>query len=87
MGKGQRVQTDRNGVFGPPSRWLGNRLLVVMVALAVLLLLLVLFVADNFVLIEVRLVVTRIQMRLAWALIIAFLLGILAGIAISRLRP
>ena len=65
---------------------LTNRMLLALVASAMFLGLLVLFVADNFVLIEVRLVVTRVQMRLAWALIVAFLAGVAFGVAISRLR-
>jgi uncharacterized integral membrane protein len=44
---------------------------------------LVLFVADNFVLIEVRLLNLSTEMRLAWALLIAFLAGAAIGIAIG----
>lgn len=41
--------------------------------------LLVLFIAENFLTVEVRLIVGRVQTRLAWALIIAAVLGFLTG--------
>ena len=41
--------------------------------------LLVLFIAENFLTVEVRLIVARIETRLAWALIIAAVLGFLTG--------
>lgn len=72
---------DNGGRIG--RRLLTNRRLVGLVVAACLSALLVLFVLDNFVLIEIRLVNLRIQMRLAWAIIISVLggaaLGFLAG--------
>lgn len=64
-------------------RLITNGRLVGLVVTAFLSILLVLFVLDNFVLIEIRLGNARIQMRLAWAIIISVLgglgLGFLAG--------
>ncbi len=73
------------GMSGRPRR-LTNRRLVWLAFAAVTLASLVLFVADNFVLIEIRLVVTRIQVRLAWALLAAFALGAASALAIDRAR-
>ncbi len=47
---------------------------------------LVFFVADNFVLVEVRLFTFQRQMRLAWALLIAFAVGALFGAIAARRR-
>jgi len=55
------------------------RRLLGLVAVAVLLVALVFFVADNFVLVQIRLFTLRIQARLAWALIVPLLLGGLIG--------
>jgi len=64
-------------------RLITNGRLFGLVIAALLSILLVLFVLDNFVLIEIRLVNARIQMRLAWAVLISVLaggaLGFLAG--------
>lgn len=43
------------------------------------LILLVLFIAENFLTVEVRLILGRVETRLAWALIIAAVLGFLTG--------
>lgn len=66
-------------------RLLTNRRLVWLMLAALVLGTLVLFVADNFVLIEIRLLVTRVRMRLAWALIAAFLLGGVSVLVLGRL--
>lgn len=71
---------------GKGRRLLTNRRLLGLVVAAVLFSLLVLFVADNFVLIEIRLVNIRIQMRLAWALLIAVLVGLAIGFLAGRYR-
>ncbi len=74
--------------MGDNGKRMGRRLitngrLFGLVVAALLSILLVLFVLDNFVLIEIRLANARIQMRLAWAIIISVLggvgLGFLAG--------
>jgi uncharacterized integral membrane protein len=57
-----------------------------LVALAVALALLVIFVAENFNIVEVRLLVVKTETRLAWALIIAGGLGFVAGLLLPRLR-
>jgi uncharacterized membrane protein YoaK (UPF0700 family) len=56
------------------------------VATTVLLGLFTLFVADNFVLVDVRIITIDIQMRLAWALLIPAIGGFVLGYLISRLR-
>lgn len=57
-----------------------------LVAVAVLLGLLVLFVGENFAPVEVRLIVWRTETRLAWALLAAGGVGFLAGLLLPRLR-
>ena len=64
---------------------LTTRRLLWIIGIATFLALVVLFVADNFVLVQVRLVNLRIEMRLAWALLITFLLGTLAGLLLAWL--
>jgi len=51
---------------------------------AILLVLLIFFIAENFVLVEIRLIVTRIQVRLVWALLVTFLVGALIGVLLGR---
>jgi uncharacterized integral membrane protein len=72
---------DDNG-----RRMLTNRRLAWLVVAALLAVLVMLFVADNFVLIEVRFFNRGIQMRLAWAMIIPLLLGGSIGYLWGRLR-
>lgn len=72
--------TDRR-----PRTILTTKRLLWLVGVAIFLALVVLFVADNFVLIEVRLLNLRIEMRLAWALLITFLLGTLSGLLLAWL--
>ena len=55
-------------------------------AVACALVLVVTFVAGNFVLVEVRLWGLNVEMRLAWAVVIAAALGFAAGILYSRSR-
>ena len=66
---------------GWPRRWTPR-----VVAWAAVLALLVLFVAENFVVVEVRLVLWRAEVRLAWALLLAGALGFLLGWLLPRLR-
>ncbi len=56
--------------------WIGT---VRLVAWAVVLALLVLFVAENFAPVEVRLIAWEREIRLAWALLIAGALGYVLG--------
>ncbi len=67
-----------------PSR--ATRAVIWLVLVATGLALLVFFVADNFVLVEVRLFTFQRQMRLAWALLIAFAVGALFGAIAARRR-
>lgn len=74
-------QADR-----PQRTFLTLRRLGALVAIAVVLGALALFVADNYVVVGVRLMNLRIEMRLAWALLLAFLLGGVAGYAVAWRR-
>lgn len=60
---------------------LTNRRVGLLVAAAIVLGLCAFFVADNFVLVEVRIFTFELQVRLAWALVIAFWLGAVSGVA------
>ncbi|MGN6485317.1 MAG: LapA family protein [Thermomicrobiales bacterium] len=62
-----------------PRPFLTWRRLLVLVAVAILLVALVVFMADNFVLVQIRIFTLRIQARLAWALLVPLLLGIGLG--------
>lgn len=57
-----------------------------LVLAAVVVGILVLFIAENFVRVEVRLILVRVETRLAWSLLLAGLLGLIAGVLIPRLR-
>jgi hypothetical protein len=73
------------GTVGKTRTILTTRRLLWLVGIATFFALVVLFVADNFVLIEVRLLTLRIEMRLAWALLFAFLFGGAHGLLFGRL--
>jgi uncharacterized integral membrane protein len=72
------------GTEGKTRTILTTRRLLWLVGIATFFALVVLFVADNFVLIEVRLFGLRIEMRLAWALLFAFLFGGVQGLVLGR---
>ena len=55
-----------------------------LVTLATALALVVLVIAENFVVVEVRLVARAVETRLAWALLIAGGLGIAVGLLLPR---
>ena len=63
---------------------LTNRRVAGLVAVAALFALLAVFVADNFVLTQVRLFTVTFQVRLAWALVIAFVSGAVIGALLAR---
>jgi hypothetical protein len=67
--------------------WLSVKGIGCLWLIALVLVAFVLFVADNFVLVEVRLGNLRIQARLAWVVIIAFglggVIGVIAGWVVS----
>ena len=44
------------------------------------------FVADNFVMVETRLIVWKFETRLAWSLLLAAVLGFWIGLQTGRLR-
>jgi uncharacterized integral membrane protein len=52
--------------------------------LAIVLALVVIFVAENFVVIELRLITMAVQVRLAWAVLIAAGLGVVIGLLLPR---
>jgi len=57
-----------------------------LVVSAAVLVLLVFFVAENFEVVEVRLILWQSKLRLAWALLFAGALGFAAGWLLSWLR-
>lgn len=73
------------GTVGKTRTILTNRRLLWLVGIATFFALVVLFVADNFVLIQVRILALHIEMRLAWALLFAFLFGGAHGLVLGRL--
>ena len=77
-GEGRQSSTPNEGQE-PAHRFLSGRRLGVLVGLAVVLALLAFFVADNFVLVQVRVFTVRIQARLAWVMVMPFVLGIGIG--------
>lgn len=70
---GETRQQRRNWTF---------RLIVWALVVAIL----ALFIAENFNIVEVRLIVIRVEIRLAWALLLASGLGFVAGLLVPRLR-
>lgn len=64
---------------------LSNRRIGILIALAVLMAAMVFFVADNFVLIDVRFFTIEVQMRLPWLVLMTFGAGILSGVGLSWL--
>ena len=81
---------EEGAVIGTSERkggqLLTTRRMLALVATAVLLGLLTLFVADNFVLVDVRIIAIDIQMRLAWALLIPAIGGFALGYLTRHLR-
>jgi len=57
-----------------------------LVVAAIILATLVVFIAENFVVVEVRLIVWRTDIRLAWALLLASLLGFSLGLLVALIR-
>jgi uncharacterized integral membrane protein len=70
----------------PEERRARRNWTVRLIVLAVVLALLVVFVAENFSEVEVRLFVTKERTRLAWALLIASTLGFVIGYITARAR-
>ncbi len=68
----------------PRKSILTNRRVLRLAGLAALVALLAFFVADNFVLTEVRLFTVTFQVRLAWVVVIAFGSGAIAGGLVAR---
>lgn len=68
------------------KQFLTNRRMLWLVGLALFLALLVLFIADNFVLVEMRLFTLRIRARLAWLLLVSLLIGIALGLSVGSMR-
>lgn len=59
--------------------------MVWLVLAAALMVLLTLFIAANYVLVEVRLIIWEGQVRLAWALVVAWFAGVILTLAATRL--
>lgn len=68
----------------PREPILTNRRIAALVIIAIVLAFLALFVADNFVLVEIRLVNLHIRARLAWAVLLPFAFGAVAGYLAGR---
>jgi uncharacterized integral membrane protein len=68
----------------PESPW--RRWTPRLVIAAVLLALLAIFIAQNYVTVEVRILFWSTEMRLAWTLLLATLIGIVVGWLLPRRR-
>jgi len=68
----------------PP--WLSWRWTITLALAAVCFTLITVFVAENFVVVKVRLIFFRVETRLAWSLLFAATLGFLLGLLTARLR-
>ncbi len=81
------MRRDDTGPSGPEAsrRWTRGtlRLAIAAVALAGV----ALVVVDNFVLIEVGVIVRRAEVRLGWALAAAVLVGFVLGVAFASTTP
>ncbi len=75
-----------NDVKAGARRMVTNRALAWFVGTALFLVLLIFFIAENFVLVEIRQIVTRVEVRLAWALLVAFLIGGVTGVLLGGVR-
>jgi uncharacterized integral membrane protein len=72
--------------MGHEQRKVGGNWTLRLPLAALLLALSVIFVAENFVVVEVRFFIWRTDARLAWALLIAGALGFGLGLLTPRLR-
>jgi uncharacterized integral membrane protein len=72
---------DESPASRRPRNWT-LRLVIWAIAMVAL----VVFVAENFIIVEVRLLAWRVDIRLAWALVLAALLGFVIGLLAPRLR-
>lgn len=63
--------------------FLTNRRIGTLVGIALFMAACVFFVADNFVLIDVRFFTIYVQMRLPWLVLITFVVGIASGVGLS----
>ncbi|MGQ9573488.1 MAG: hypothetical protein ACUVX1_16560 [Chloroflexota bacterium] len=57
-----------------------------LVLLAIALGLIVVFIAENFVLVDIRLIFVKVETRLAWGLLLAAFLGFVSGLVVPRIR-
>lgn len=62
-----------------------RKLTIRLLILATILALLVVFIAENFVVVEVRIITRSVEMRLAWAMLIAVAIGVLLGLLLKKL--
>jgi hypothetical protein len=69
----------------PPEPFLSNRRLGWLLLVTVLVGVVTFFVADNFVIVDVRVFTLDIQTRLAWVMLICLLLGMTVGAALMAL--
>ena len=67
-------------------QWQSWRWTVKLALIAIFFTSLTVFVADNFVMVEMRLVFWSLETRLAWSLLLAAGLGFWIGLLVARLR-
>jgi uncharacterized integral membrane protein len=75
------MSTDRDVRAKERRGWTGR-----LVILAIATILLLVFIAENFVLVEVRLIFVQVETRLAWGLLLAAFLGFVGGLALPKIR-
>jgi uncharacterized integral membrane protein len=86
MNDGEEGIGHVHSIERPRRRWIPSTTrLVALWAIALGLLLLVIFIADNFVLVEVRVMHMQIQARLGWVVFIASVIGGLVGLVVGRI--
>ncbi len=75
---------DYKRILSP--QWRSWRWTAKLALIAVVFTLLTVFVADNFVIVETRLLFWSLETRLAWSLLLAAILGFFMGLLAARLR-
>lgn len=69
----------------PPGTFLSNRRLGWLLLITALIGVVTFFVADNFVIVDVRVLTFDVQTRLAWVMLLCLLIGMAVGAALMAL--
>ncbi len=69
----------------PRTRFLTNRRLAWLFLVTAIVAVIAFFVADNFVIVNVRILTWQIQARLAWVMLSCLVIGMVLGIALTLL--